>query len=145
MPRVAWGTCRRYRPVSTVIRMNTLRASFACPAPPADECIRRRRYSVKEIRMSKHAASSGDAAFCPLSLRRGRGAKYCDEYGRLSVCLSLHSHDSNTTQVNFTKSDKLCVNGFVDDNAHDGPYGASCVYAYENLYFTRIISGSKQR
>jgi len=35
-------------------------------------------------------------------LRPREGAKYCDEYVCLSVCLSVHSHSSNTTRLDFT-------------------------------------------
>jgi len=31
----------------------------------------------------------------------GRGAKYCDAYVCLTVCLSVHSHNSKTTRPNF--------------------------------------------
>jgi len=34
---------------------------------------------------------------------RPKGAKYCDEYVCLSVCLSVRSHDSKTTWSNITR------------------------------------------
>jgi len=39
----------------------------------------------------------------------GKGAKYCDEYVCLSVCLLVRPHNSKTAQPNFTNLYACCL------------------------------------